>query len=266
MKKQNILILLSVSLVSLMCERQTDWDFHQSDRFIVADCIITNELKNQEVRLYTSSPGYNNQPEGISGAIIEISDGWQHFDFIEDTLEKGKYISSLPFRASAGNLYQLNISYNGINDTAYAEMVPVTPLESFSIVEYDSLFRFIYNESESASMTEVYYDWSAVPEYCREYSSCNASEVFYSLKYIDPGKEFAPDRIVIPFPRKTIIIRKKYSLSDEHQRFIRSLLFETEWRGGFFDIEQDNVITNFHHGIRGWFAACMTLSDTTFFE
>ncbi len=248
------------------CEKQTNWDFQSSDKFIVADCILTNELKNHEIRLYESSPCYNIQPKGISGAIIEISDGWQRFSFIEDTAEKGKYISSSPFRASAGNLYQLMISIGGIADTAYAEMVPVTPLENMAIVEYDSLYRIIQGSGPGASMTEVYYDWSAVPEYCRLFSSCSASEVYYSLDYIDPGKEFAPERIVIPFPRKTVIVRKKFSLSDEHQMFIRSLLLETEWRGGFFDIEQDNVITNFHHGIRGWFAACMILSDTTFFE
>ncbi len=260
----NIIICAFLMLVS--CEKQTEWDFQSSDGFIVADCIITNEFKQQEVKLYKSSDGFNLQPEGISGAMIEISDGFQHFSFVEDTVEKGRYVSTVPFRAAAGNLYQLIISSGGITDTAYAEMVPVTPLESFAIVEYDSLYRFILSNSEGASMTEVYYDWSSVPEYCRLYTSCTASEVYYSLDYIDPGKEFAPDRLIISFPRNTIIIRKKYSLSNEHQRFIRSLLLETSWRGGFFDIEQDNVITNFHHGIRGWFAACMTLSDTTFFE
>jgi hypothetical protein len=255
---------LFLLLLTVSCEKMTTWDIQPSDRFPVVDCIITNELKYHELRLYLSATALNQQPEGISGAVITLSDGVITVSFSE--VEAGKYLSDVPFRASAGNEYRLAVTCRGISDTARAEMVAVTPLEPFEIVACDSLFRFVYYSGNQPSMTEVFYDWSAMPGYCEAYGSCLASEVFYTLDNIDISKMFAPDRIVIPFPRSTQIIRRKYSLSEDHQEFVRSLLLETDWRGGIFDVEQGNVPTNFSQGIRGWFAACMVLSDTTVFE
>jgi hypothetical protein len=93
------LILL---LLTLSCEKMTTWDIQPSERFPVVDCIITNELKYQELRLYMSSTGLNQQPEGISGAVITLGDGLTTYSFAE--VEAGKYLSTVPFRASAGNV------------------------------------------------------------------------------------------------------------------------------------------------------------------
>jgi hypothetical protein len=254
-----ILILLLAS-----CEEKTSWELGSSEIFAVADCILTNELKPQELRLYRSSEKLNELPAGISGAIIEISDGRQTIKFTENGNEPGHYVSVVPFRATAGITYRLTLSLGEKADTAYAQMTGITPLDKIEIAPKDSLFRLIYHESQEASMMEVFYDWSAIPEFCSSYGAYGASEVFYTLDNIDAEKIFAPDRQVIAFPEKTRIIRKKYSLSPAHQQFVRVLLLETEWRGGLFDAEQGNVPTNFNHGIRGWFGACMVVSDTTF--
>jgi len=250
----------------LSCEEKTTWELQSSDIFAVADCMLTNEMKQQELRLYHSSERLNELPDGISGAVVGISDGNQHVNFSEDGFEAGKYVSDIPFRASAGVVYMLTISLGEKADTAYAVMTGITPLEDIDIVRNDSLHRLVYHESQHASMMEVYYDWSVQPDFCAKHGSCEASEVFYTLDNIDAGKVFAPDRQIISFPEKTRIIRKKYSLSPAHQQFIRALLLETEWRGGLFDAEQGNVPTNFNHGVRGWFAACMVVTDTTHYQ
>lgn len=260
-------LYLSAFLLLLMsCEEQTSWELRSSEIFVLADCILTNELKSQELRLYRSSEKLNELPAGISGANVEISDGLQSISFLEDGSEPGKYISAVPFRATAGVAYRLTISQGEKADTAYAEMTGIAPLENIDIAPKDSFYRLVYHESQDASMLEVYYDWSAEPEYCTKYGACSASEVYYTLDNIDAEKVFAPDRQVISFPHKTQIIRKKYSLSPAHQQFVRALLLETEWRGGLFDAEQGNVPTNFSHGLRGWFGACMVVIDTTDFE
>jgi hypothetical protein len=260
------IMFILLSAVMLSCEKETTWDIQPSPTFPVVDCIITNEMKTQELRLYMSSEGLNQQPLPVSGAVIALNDGTSSMTFTEDTSEAGRYISSEPFMASAGNIYTLTIAWGNICDTAFAGMVAITPLETFQIAVYDSLFRFVYHGSSKPSMTEVFYDWSAVPEYCESFGSDKASEVFYTLDNLDVSLLFAPERLVVPFPRNTLIIRRKYSLSEAHQRFLRSLLLETDWRGGLFDVEQGNVPTNFRHGIRGWFAACMVLSDTTLYK
>jgi hypothetical protein len=261
-------IILSATLLLLMisCEEKTTWELQSSEIFAVADCILTNELKSQEIRLYRSSEKMNELPVGISGAIVEISDGRQIMNFVEDGNETGRYVSAVPFRATADIIYRLTISLGERADTAYAEMTGITPLENIDIAPKDSLYRLVYHDSQDASMTEVYYDWSARPEFCLKYGYCEASEVYYTLDNIDAEKVFAPDRQIISFPQKTRIIRKKYSLSTAHQQFVRALLLETEWRGGLFDAEQGNVPTNFSHGVRGWFGACMVETDTTLFR
>jgi hypothetical protein len=250
----------------ISCEEKTGWDLQQSDPFAVADCIVTNEMKQQELRLYRSSAEMNAEPAGISGAIISVNDGNTSMQFQEDKTQPGRYLSVLPFRASAGIIYRLIITLGDKSDTADAEMTGITPLGDIQIAAKDSLFRFEYRDTPQASMTDVFYDWSAAPAYCSAYGACQASETYYTLDNIDAGKVFAPERQVILFPHQTRIIRRKYSLSEAHQQFIRALLLETEWRGGLFDAEQGNVPTNFHHGIRGWFAASMVLSDTTYFK
>jgi hypothetical protein len=262
----HLLAWLAISLLVLSCEQKTDWNLEASEEFLVADCLITNEMKHHELRLYRSVVKLNQPPEGFSGVTVELSDGSNVVSFEEDPEDPGRYIAAIPFMASAGKIYRLTLSYQGRSDTAFASMTGVSPLETIDIAVSDAFFRFVYHQSTPASMTEVYYNWSAVPQYVEQYGAYQAAEVFYSLDNIDVSKEFAPDKQKILFPHKTQIIRRKYSLSEDHQWFIRSLLLETEWRGGLFDVEQGNVPTNFHQGVHGWFAACMVLSDTTFFE
>ena len=266
MKKFLIIVSAGLLLLLVSCEEKTTWELQSSEIFGVADCILTNELKIQELRLYRSAEKLNEMPAGISGARVEISDGKQIISFTGDGYEPGKYVSVVPFRATAGIKYRLTISLGEKADTAYAQMTGIAPLDNIDIAPNDSLYRLIYHDSPDASMMEVYYDWSARPDYCTKYGACQASEVYYTLDNIDAEKIFAPDRQVISFPKITQIIRKKYSLSAAHQQFVRALLLETEWRGGLFDAEQGNVPTNFSHGIRGWFGACTVLSDTTRFE
>jgi hypothetical protein len=259
----SVLVLL---LPALSCEEKTTWDIQSSDTFAVADCILTNELKQQELSLYRSAGNLNETPAGVSAAVIEVSDGSQVINFREVGTGTGKYVSSIAFRATVGKIYRLTISLGNKTDTAFAEMKGIAPLEAIDITQKDSTYRLVYHETKDASMMEVYYDWSAMPEYCTRYGYCEASEVYYTLDNIDAEKIFAPDRQIISFPKKTQIIRKKYSLSAAHQEFLRDLLLETEWRGGLFDAEQGNVPTNFSHGIRGWFGVSMVETDTTEFE
>jgi len=267
MIKNIIQYFVVLSLLSaISCEELTHWDIQPDENYVIADCIITNEMKYQELRLYKSINTMNEKPQGISGASIVLGDGAHAYVFNEDLSEPGHYVSGIPFMASAGQVYRLTIVTGSYSDTAYASLTGVSPLDAIDIALSDTLLRYVYHDTPGASMTEIRYDWSASPAYCAVYGSCMASEAFYTLNNIDPAKEFAPDRMEILFPQQTQIVRRKYSLSTDHQRFIRSLLLETDWRGGFFDTEQGNIPTNFSHGIRGWFAACSVVSDTTFVE
>ncbi|MEQ8425482.1 MAG: hypothetical protein RIA63_12280, partial [Cyclobacteriaceae bacterium] len=65
------------------------------------------------------------------------------------------------------------------------------------------------------------------------------------------------------FPENAVVIRKKFSVSPGYQSFLRSILSETEWRGGVFDVQRANAATNLTEGAIGYFAVSTVVTDTT---
>jgi hypothetical protein len=126
----------------------------------------------------------------------------------------------------------------------------------------DTLYTYTYIESLAPTMSEVFYDWSSNTNYCDINGFCTAEQIYYTLNNVDVNQAFKPEQQVIKFPPGTKIIRKTYSLTEEHQEFLRSLLMETEWRGGIFDVQPGNVNTNLTNGAKGFFAICMVKSDS----
>jgi hypothetical protein len=92
---------------------------------------------------------------------------------------------------------------------------------------------------------------------------CDSRVVFYDLKTVDVHEAFKPDQEVVYFPRNSIVIRRKYSVSPRYKGFLRSMLSETRWRGGAFDVQRENVSTNLSAGAVGFFAVCSVVADTT---
>jgi hypothetical protein len=251
-------VLLFAAFIA--CEEQTEWELQKTEPFIVVDALITSEFKEQEIYVYSSTGTLNGSSIPIHDAAVSIFDGSNYHSFVYSG-NQGLYISE-PFAGVINKKYALLIDYQGISDTAFAEMEPITSFKNDTLIYKDGLFQFLYGGSDSPAMTEVYYDWSVVPEYCSLYGSCSASNTFYTINSLDAANEFGSEKQEIWCPSGTTLIRRKYSLSDAHQDFVRSLLIETEWRGGLFDIEQGNVPTNYKNGIRGWFAVCTVISDT----
>jgi hypothetical protein len=248
--------------MAMGCEVQYPWTL-QSDntQTLVVDGIITNELKAQNIKLSFVNPEINMPYNPVSGATVSISDSTHLYLFNESAGEPGNYYST-PFQAVVGKNYTLLINYESISYTATANMVPVTPLDQINLIKDKGMYRYNFVKSGDPAMIQVNYDWSTVPAYCTTYGHCQAQEDYYVLNNVDVNNIFGPTMDTIFFPSGTKIIRKKYSLSEEHQAFIRTLLIETEWRGGIFDVQQGNVLSNISSGARGFFAACMMISDT----
>jgi hypothetical protein len=258
-------ILLMFLLLASSCEKEINWKIkHDNQDLLIVDGIITNELKSQNIRLSHSVQDLNSPASPYAGADVSISDGTAVFPFTEALNDPGNYFSN-PFRAVAGKNYNLTIKTNSVSYSASASTVPVSALKKINInkSEVPNKFIYIYSETSTPSMTEVCYDWSFDTSYCRSYGFCTAAETYYSLYNVDASMVFKPDKQIIKFPAGTTIIRKTFSLTKEHQEFLRSLLMETDWRGGLFDVQQGNVNTNISNGAKGFFAVCMVMSDTT---
>ena len=90
-----------------------------------------------------------------------------------------------------------------------------------------------------------------------------AKTYYYTLESIDVNQIFKPDQNNNQFPAGSIVLRKKYSMSENQQEFYRTFLSETQWRGSPFDIQKGNVATNLSEGAIGFFAVSTVVSDTT---
>ena len=261
-KAFKILVLMVVVNWFFGCEEETQWNLDTAEPIIIVDAIFTNEFKAHEVKIYSSHPNLNGTPEPITGATVKGGLSNIVYTFFESEEEPGTYFSP-PFAIAFDQTYKLEIEYQGKKSEAFASGAYISELKKDTIYQNEEgLYKYVYTGSNTPAMTEVYYNWSHDANYCETYGSCYAAETFYTLNVIDIGQEFAPEKQSIYFPSGTTLTRRKYSLSDDHQEFIRSLLIETEWRGGLFDVEYGNVPTNFTNGVRGWFGICMVLEDT----
>ncbi len=262
MQKKITSIFLLIILFS-SCEKKTDWNLQNDDYdFIIIEGIITNKREYHEIKITKSVDNLNEVPLPVTDATVNIYDGKNYYLLEQDSLN-GIYKPDTTFIGVINKNYILTVDYQGDEYTAQAQMLPALPIDTLSYT-LDSTKKLYYINyvaptfsDEEDAMYEINLDWSHLPEYQdSSYNSTHAKTYYYTLSSIDVSEVFAPERETIFFPKGTIINEKKYSLGEEHSAFIRSLLFETEWRGGYFDSQQGNVKTNITGGGLGFFGAC----------
>jgi len=263
MKKLLTYLLFLLLLVS--CEEQTDWDLKKADTdFVVVEGIITNELKVQSVTIMKPVISLNGIPEPVSAATVLVSSNLLTHTFHEDLLHPGTYLSDKAFTGIRNQTYSLLITSGSRTYSSKAVLSPA--VQDFVFINYqkdanDNKYRFVsspfpYNPLLSA-MYEVQLDWSSAPGYENETpDSCRAKFYYYTLPTLDVSELFAPGTEKITFPSGTVITERRYSLTDEHAAFLRAVLLETTWQGGYFNTASANIPTNLSSGAMGFFGAC----------
>ena len=267
---RNLILVVILSVLFVACEKSFDWNFDdESLNTIVVDGIITNIRKAHVVRITKPVVSLNEKPEPVSGAIVSIYDG----DFVDTLTESlkipGYYLTDTNYRAVLNKTYHLRVEYEGKRYDASARMIPVTPFEKLSYAYDESKGMFYidsvaenFNSKESA-IYEIVIDWTHLSEYQNLPVYDRVAVVYYyTLRTIDISEVFAPEKERVYFPKGAKILERKYSLAPQHAEFVRSLLAETEWRGGYFDIAQSNVRTNISNGGLGFFGVCTVIRDT----
>ncbi|MFZ4548337.1 MAG: DUF4249 family protein, partial [Bacteroidales bacterium] len=237
MKRYVILWLMSLLLTS--CEEQINWDLQPgTTASVVVDGIITDELKTQTLTITKPIASINLQAEPVSGATVLVSTDEVVYTFRESPTTPGTYISDSPFAGIPGKTYSLLI--NDKTRTYSAKSLLATA-KTFSFLKYehnsdDGKYRITsvaksYDPTDPA-MYEISLDWSKAPGYeIASPDSCKAKLFYYTLPTIDVSEVFAPSIEKVNFPKGTVISERRYSLTNEHAAFVRSLLLETTWQG-----------------------------------
>jgi hypothetical protein len=266
-RKQYIWILLLPMLLILACgEEEIPWDLEPDpSSLIVVEGMITNERKVHEVTITRPMLDPNGDPEMVSGALVSIF--WDTNSVRLREQEPGFYRTGPNARAVFGRVYTLFIFYQGREYFATTWMVPVTPLDQLRYRKADgqeNWYTLNLSASEEPSMVEIHLDWSHLPAFRgMPDEDTHARIVYYTVNSIDVNEMFKPAKEVVYFPAGTKIMRKKYSISDAQQEFIRTLMAETEWRGGGFDVQPGNVKTNLSEGAIGYFSASTVVADSS---
>lgn len=260
-------IHIVVLVVLMACEEPTNWDLKKIDHdLIVVEGLITNELKQQSITISRPTQELNEEPEPVSGAFVAVLSEGTFTPFSEYPAGSGVYYSDT-IQAVVNRVYQLYIKYDEKEYTAFAEMVPVAPLKPLSyrlVDEINMLYEISYEGSDLPSIQEYWISWAHLPGFaCLPREETLARAFHYTLASIDVNQKFGPQKEQVLFPVGSYVLRKQYSMSDDHQAFLRTFLSETEWRGSVFDVQKGNVLTNLSEGAIGFFAVSTVVSDTT---
>ncbi|NNF20562.1 MAG: DUF4249 domain-containing protein [Saprospiraceae bacterium] len=260
------LTILFFSLFSFSCEKELPWDIDAQDNdLLIVEALITNEKTTHLVKLSHTNPESNGGFNPASGATVVISDGVTNELLLEFPAGSGLYFTSSDFRALFGRPYFLFIQYNGKNYSAADASVPGQPFNNEAVYKEsdNGLYTLNFSGGEDPSMTRYFMNWTQSPNCETSNDGCLAKVIYYDLKTVDVNQNFRPEKEIVYFPKETIILRKKYSLSEPYRQFLRSMLSETEWRGGYFDIQRGNVLTNMSEGAVGFFAVSTVVTDST---
>ena len=266
MKSYQIILgtCLSALIAFASCQEPVDWQLDGRDTsLLVVDGGITNERTNHLVTLSRTNRDSNAPRVPASGANVIITDGQDVFQLTEFPAGSGLYFTD-SVQALAGQTYVLFIQYQGTDYFAADSPVPVEPLDPLTYRPADSgLFTLNFPRGGGPSLTRYFMSWQG-SSYCAATSDiCFAKILDYNLETIDVNELFKPDKEQVNFPAFTIVVREKHSVSDLYQFYLRSMLSETEWRGGGFDVERGNVTTNLSAGAVGFFHATTIVRDTT---
>ncbi len=234
----------------------------QQTNLLVVDAILTNEQKQHVITLSLPTPNLNQGRLPVTGAFVEIGDGSKAYTVTESQTNPGSYISEA-MRAVVGKTYLLHIVYKGkeyygVDSSNPAEPLPTISYRKTNDVSYTLNFS---NSGRLANFVEYQISWRNTAA-CTT-ASCDGKVYWYDLKTIDAHEIFKPAKAEFLFPAGATIIRRKYSVSDTYQKFLRSVISETEWRGGYFDIEPANASSNLSEGAIGFFAVSTVIADTT---
>jgi hypothetical protein len=250
------------------CEKQVDWPLDgPPQNKVIVDGIITDQRGAQKVILTYPVSSLNESPQPVTGAIVRISAADSTWQLNEQTSGTGIYLTDSLFMATPGKIYTLFIYATGKVYSAQASMEPGSffPELIYSRNTDDSLFHIDYVasafSSENPAMWELLIDWSSAPGYQdQDPETCRARMLFYTLPTLDVSEIFAPLVEKISFPAGTFITQRRYSLTSGHAEFLREMLLETSWTGGFFNQAPANVSTNLSAGASGYFGACAVTS------
>jgi len=263
------LFIIILFLSFLSCEEVTDWEIDSTDQpYLVVEAVLTDEFKQHEILLKGLLDSLNDTSTGLSNAFIEVSRGEEKHLFWENPSKTGSYTSTRAFAIEPGQTYRLKIDWNQQQYEAFARGVKSSPMRNFTFTQHQETDSVLidnigveYSNSEEA-LYEIIVDWEQI----LPGDKTKAKLVHYVFNSINIGQLFGPAKEQVIFPRGSLVFIRKYSLDPSYAEYLRSLVIETQWKGGLFEESNGNLPTNLSNNGLGYFAICSVQRDTLIAE
>ena len=265
--KYNIILFVFISLVFASCSEEVELELDKSFTRIVVDGQISTDTLAHCIRLRTSSSYFYNQtPPVLSGAKVELNDGFQTFVLTEKPIGSGNYYTDSLVFGVEGRNYKLSISDVDLskdgNKTSFLAKEYLNPgwqpdsIRTNPKVNHEGKtgYEILLFGKEPGDRADFYF-WNYYV------NGKLGSDTLYKTAFTDD--QFFNGLYVQGFPIFNFIEAKEgdtiqvetMSISNDYYKFAYALIVEAMFGGGGIMGPPANVPTNIKEGGLGYFKA-----------
>lgn len=258
------LIVFSTFLAS--CEKDVVLDLAEKEgNFLVVDANLTNNGKNQWIRLSWSTSYYDvSTGQPVTDAVVRVDSEGQSFEFFESQVDslKGYYINGQISSLLEEKEYFLSIEHDAKTYTAQSELKPLPVLDSLTMeISFVTQLGFIpdtiydiYVHFEELPSPEDYYLFDLYVNDTIKTPRPSDKSLVSDIN-LEPYVSFSVLNINKADLKEGDKIRVEMrSISRENWDFYNVFFFQTDLSGNpFAGAPPANIPTNLSEGAKGFF-------------
>jgi Domain of unknown function (DUF4249) len=146
--------LLIIAVLVLSCEKEVKLNLRNENKLIV-DGLVTDVKGYNYIRLYSLLDYYSNaSPDSISGALVSVTDSMGNTSVFKEKPNTHGLYSNETFQGSVGEIYKLQIQYNGNIYESSSKIAPI--IVKIGVTYKENLNQVAFEFSLSQKDTNYY--------------------------------------------------------------------------------------------------------------
>jgi|AntRauTorckE6833_2_1112554.scaffolds.fasta_scaffold01263_2 hypothetical protein len=272
-----LLPIILMAAIFSSCTEKMDIELDEDYARLVAEGVITNEVKAHKIELSKTTGFFNSEPaQRISGAIVTLDDGNNTDTLQEMSQQKGTYATEETYRGVPGRSYELHIilpeAVSGEKEYhATCKMPPERYLDSINVAYKQRWEAWEVQAYATEPPTTDFYRFDIIKNGELITDTINepfvTDDILFNGQYtngIAAGYLQVENPQEIVEPGDTITLRLS-SITEEYFTFLFDVIDETGFNSPLFDGPPANIRGNISNGAIGFFAAtAVDYSTTTF--
>lgn len=276
MRKQlkyiHTLLFIFAVVIFTACEETIIIETGDLDERVVIEGLVTDQ-QDHYVKLTRTRSFYSTGPaEAIENALVSVSDDIGNtYQFVHNPngnlAENGFYYPVNSFQGQVGAVYALDVQVDGEQYTAQEELLPVTTIDSLTVVidveeledpdEEGRFFSVLFYASEPQNRKDQYlFKFYRDGEIVRDFPT----DIYFTDDAL-LGERIDDLEIAGYYAEGDLVTVEMYSLTQEAYIFYSDLFNLLNNDGGLFSPPPANPRTNLSNGAIGYFQVSAIESD-----